>query len=158
VEGVARQPRRVVFDSEARMPLDGQLVKSAAEHPVSLVCSRAASRTAIQSLSAAGVDVIVASGQNEAARVASALDALGARDVQSVLLEGGPHLTGAFLEAGEVDEARVFIAPMLLGGREARTAVEGQGIELVSGAMRALHTEVERIDGDVLITARLKEW
>src|SRR5918992_393227 len=64
VEGVARQPRRVVFDSEARLPLDGKLVESVAEVPLTVVCSRAASRTAVQALEAAGVDVIVASGQN----------------------------------------------------------------------------------------------
>ena len=93
-----------------------------------VVCSRAASRTAVQALEAAGVDVIVATGENESARVAHALDELGARDVQSLLLEGGPHLAGAFLEAGEIDEVRMFIAPVMLGGREARTVVEGIGV------------------------------
>jgi diaminohydroxyphosphoribosylaminopyrimidine deaminase / 5-amino-6-(5-phosphoribosylamino)uracil reductase len=158
IEGVTRQPRRVVFDSEARLPLASRLVAGVADVPVVVVCSRAAKRTAIEALEAAGVDVITTSGANEAARVASALDELGARDVQSILVEGGPHLAGAFLEAGEVDEARMFVAPLLAGGREARTAIEGQGIEEISAAARAIATEVERIDDDVLISARLKEW
>src|ERR687896_1704474 len=100
IEGVARQPRRVVFDSEARLPLDSQLVGGVAEVPVTVVCGRAAARTSVQALEAAGVDVIVATGANEAARVQSALDELGSREIQSLLLEGGPHLAGAFLEAG----------------------------------------------------------
>jgi diaminohydroxyphosphoribosylaminopyrimidine deaminase / 5-amino-6-(5-phosphoribosylamino)uracil reductase len=158
IEGAPRQPRRLVFDSEARLPPDSALVRSAADVPVILVCSRAAKRTAVQALESAGVDVIVTSGGNEAARVASALDDLGARDVQSILLEGGPHLAGSFLEAGEMDEARLFVAPLLAGGREARTALEGQGIEEIAGAARALDTEVERIDEDVLIMARFEEW
>ena len=158
IEGVARQPRRVVFDSEARLPLDSALVRSADEVPVVVVASRAASRTALQSLESAGADVIVASGGNEAARTESALEQLGARGVQSLLLEGGPHLAGAFLEAGEVDEARVFIAPLLAGGRDARTAVEGQGAEAISAAHRPVATEIERLDEDVLVTARLREW
>ena len=158
VEGVARQPRRVVFDSEGRLPVDGALVRSAGEVPVIAVCSRAAKRTALDALRAAGVEVVVVSGENEAARVRSALDELGAMDIQSLLLEGGPHLAGAFLEAGEVDEARLFIAPILAGGRDARAAVEGQGAEDVAGAARAIATEVERIDDDVLIVARLREW
>jgi diaminohydroxyphosphoribosylaminopyrimidine deaminase / 5-amino-6-(5-phosphoribosylamino)uracil reductase len=158
VEGVGRQPRRVVFDSEARLPVDGRLVRSAAEVPVIVVCSRAASRTATDALRAAGVEVLVASGENEGARVGSALDELGARDVQSLLLEGGPHLAGAFLEAGEIDEARIFIAPILAGGREARSPIEGQGIEEIGEAARAVAAEVERIEEDVLITARLREW
>ena len=134
VEGVARQPRRVVFDSEARLPLDSQLVRGAAEVPLIVVCSRAATRTAVQALEAAGVEVIVATGQNEAARVASALDELGAREVQSLLLEGGPHLAGAFLEAGEIDEVRIFVAPMLVGGRDAKPAVEGEGMQEIADA------------------------
>ncbi|HEX2233253.1 MAG TPA: bifunctional diaminohydroxyphosphoribosylaminopyrimidine deaminase/5-amino-6-(5-phosphoribosylamino)uracil reductase RibD [Thermoleophilaceae bacterium] len=158
VEGVARQPRRVVFDSEASLPLDSRLVESTAEAPLTVVCSRAASRTAVQALESAGIDVIVASGQNEGARVASALDELGARDVQSLLLEGGPHLTGAFLEAGEIDEARIFVAPVLAGGLGARTPVEGQGAEEIAAAVHALTLDMERIEDDVLLIARLKEW
>jgi diaminohydroxyphosphoribosylaminopyrimidine deaminase / 5-amino-6-(5-phosphoribosylamino)uracil reductase len=158
IEGVARQPRRVVFDSEARLPVSSQLVRGVAEVPVTVVCSRAAARTSVQALESAGVDVIVATGQNERARVEHALTELGSREVQSLLLEGGPHLAGAFLEAGEIDEARLFIAPLMTGGREAKTAVEGIGIEQIAAAPRALHVEVDRLDDDVLILARLKEW
>ena len=158
IEGVARQPRRVVFDSEARLPVSSQLVRGAADVPLTVVCSRAAARTSVQALESAGVDVIVATGQNERARVEHALDELGSRDVQLLLLEGGPHLAGAFLEAGEIDEARLFIAPLMTGGREARTAVEGIGIKLIAAAPRALHVDVDRLDDDVLILARLREW
>ncbi|MDQ3719583.1 MAG: bifunctional diaminohydroxyphosphoribosylaminopyrimidine deaminase/5-amino-6-(5-phosphoribosylamino)uracil reductase RibD [Actinomycetota bacterium] len=154
------QPLRVIFDSEARLPHDAQVVRGAGGDvaPVLVVRSRAASRTSVDKLRAAGVDVLSVSGQNEASRVSAALSELGSREIQSLLLEGGPHLAGAFLEAGEVDEARVFVAPVLAGGRDARTAVEGEGAEHIAAATRALSTEVEVIDEDVLITARLREW
>ncbi|MEA2408551.1 MAG: diaminohydroxyphosphoribosylaminopyrimidine deaminase [Thermoleophilaceae bacterium] len=158
IEGVARQPRRVVFDSEARLPLDSKLVQATAELPLIVVCSRAAKRTSVEGLETSGVDVIVASGENEGARVEHALDELGARDIQSLLLEGGPHLAGAFLEAGEIDEARIFVAPLLLGGTKARTAVEGIGVGDIAEAARPIAVETERIEDDVLIIARLKEW
>jgi diaminohydroxyphosphoribosylaminopyrimidine deaminase/5-amino-6-(5-phosphoribosylamino)uracil reductase len=158
VEGVAHQPRRVVFDSEASLALDSRIVRSADEVPVILICSRAAKRTAVDALRNAGVEVIVTTGENEAARVCSALDELGTREVQSLLLEGGPHLAGVFLGAGEIDEARMFVAPLLAGGREARSAIEGEGVERIEDAVRAVDLEVERIDDDVLIVARLKEW
>jgi diaminohydroxyphosphoribosylaminopyrimidine deaminase/5-amino-6-(5-phosphoribosylamino)uracil reductase len=158
VDAVRSQPRRVVFDSEARLPIASRLVRGLAEAPVIVVVSRAASRTAVQALESAGCEVVVASGNNEAARVASALDELGARGIQSLLLEGGPRLAGSFLEAGEVDQARIFIAPLLAGGRDARTAVEGMGVERIAGAKHALATEVERIEDDVLICTRFKEW
>ncbi len=158
IEGVSRQPRRVVFDAEARLPIDSQLVQSAAETPVLLICSRAASRTHVQALESAGVEVLTVSGENESARVQAALDELGAREVQQLLVEGGPHLAGAFLDAGEVDELRVFVAPVIAGGRTARPAVEGEGAETIASSMHALATTVERIDDDVLVTARLREW
>ena len=158
VEGVPSQPHRVVFDSEASLPLDSQLVRSAAEVPVILVCSRAAKRTATDALSNAGVEVVVSAGANEAARVRSALDGLGSRDIQSLLLEGGPHLAGSFLEAKEIDEARIFIAPFMIGGDKARTVVEGIGLGEIAEAARPIAMDTERIEDDVLITARFKEW
>ena len=158
VEAVPRQPSRVVFDSEARLPLDSKLVQSTQEAPLIVICARAAPRTATEGLEAAGAEVIVVTGQNEGARVAAALDELGSRGIQSVLLEGGPHLTGAFLDAGEVDEMRVFIAPIVAGGRQARSPVEGQGFQLIGAAKRALWHEVEEIGDDVLISARLRDW
>src|ERR671925_114144 len=158
VEGVARQPRRVVFDSEARLRLNSRLVRGVSEVPVTVICGRAASRTAVQALEAAGGDGIVATGPTEAARVESALDELGSRELQSLLLEGGPHLAGAFLEAGEIDELRIFVAPLLVGGREAKSTIEGIGIQHIVAASRAVAVHVVRLDDDVLSFPRLREW
>jgi diaminohydroxyphosphoribosylaminopyrimidine deaminase / 5-amino-6-(5-phosphoribosylamino)uracil reductase len=158
IGGDPRQPRRVVFDSEGRLPLDSQLARGAHEVPLTVVVGRAASRLRTDALEAAGVDVIVATGENEPARVRSALDQLGAAGVTSILLEGGPRLAGAFLDAGEVDELRLFLAPVVLGGSNARDPLEGEGVERIAEATRALALDVERIADDVLITARLKEW
>jgi len=152
------QPRRVVFDSLARLPPSSQLVAAAAEIPLSLIVSRAAARADTDALEAAGVQVIVATGENEPARVRSALDQLGAMGVSAVLLEGGPHLAGAFLDAGEIDEIRLFLAPMLLGGSSARDPLEGEGVERISEALRALTMSCESVGGDLLICARLREW
>ena len=88
----------------------------------------------------------------------SALDQLGAAGVGSILLEGGPHLAGTFLEAGEIDEIRLFLAPLVLGGRTARDPLEGEGVEAIADAARALTLECERVEDDLLITSRLREW
>jgi diaminohydroxyphosphoribosylaminopyrimidine deaminase/5-amino-6-(5-phosphoribosylamino)uracil reductase len=158
VEGVARQPRRVLFDSLARLPLDSKLAEAAAELPLTVVVSRAAPRAASGGLISKGAEVIVATGENEPARVRSALTQLGAQGITSILLEGGPHLAGAFLDAEEMDELRLFLAPIVLGGRGARDAIEGEGHERVAEAVRALSLECESIDDDLLISARLREW
>jgi diaminohydroxyphosphoribosylaminopyrimidine deaminase/5-amino-6-(5-phosphoribosylamino)uracil reductase len=153
-----RQPRRVVFDSLARLPPTSQLVNLAAQTPLTVVVSRAAARADTDALEAAGVQVLVATGENEPARVRSALDQLCAGGVSSVLLEGGPHLAGAFLDAGEIDELRLFLAPLLLGGSTARDPLEGEGVETISQALRALTFDCARVGGDLLISARLREW
>jgi diaminohydroxyphosphoribosylaminopyrimidine deaminase/5-amino-6-(5-phosphoribosylamino)uracil reductase len=152
------QPRRVVFDSLARIPPGSQLVAAADVIPLTVVVSRAAARADLDALEAAGVQVLVATGENEPARVRSGLDQLGALGVASVLLEGGPHLAGAFLDAGEIDELRLFLAPLLLGGSAARDPLEGEGVERISEALRALTLECARVEEDLLISARLREW
>jgi diaminohydroxyphosphoribosylaminopyrimidine deaminase / 5-amino-6-(5-phosphoribosylamino)uracil reductase len=158
VPGVHRQPRRIVFDSEARLPLDSQLVRGAGAIPLTVVISRAAPRIAADALEAAGAEVIVATGQNEPARVRNALSQIGATGVTSILLEGGPHLAGAFLDAGELDEIRLFLAPVVLGGSHARDPLEGEGVERIAEATRALTLDCEMVAEDVLVSARLREW
>ena len=156
--GAARQPRRVVFDSTARLPIESKLVQTAGEVPTIVICTRAADRAATQALESAGVEVIRVQGSTDAQRVRDGLDELGERDVQSVLLEGGPRLAGAFFDAGEIDQYFAFVAPVVAGGGRARAAVAGAGVDTIAAASRALAVEVERIDDDVLIGARLKEW
>ncbi len=158
IEGVARQPRRVVFDSLGRLPVDSQLVAGADDVPLTVVVSRAAPRTETKALETHGAEVIVATGEHEQARVCSALDQLGAAGVASILLEGGPRLAGAFLDAGEIDELRLFLAPLVLGGRTARDPLEGEGVETISEALRALSLDCERVGDDLLARARLREW
>ena len=152
------QPRRVVFDTLARLPPTSQLVAAATEMPLTVVVSRAAARADTDALEAAGAQVLVATGENEPARVRSALDQLGGHGIASVLLEGGPHLAGAFLDAGEIDEIRLFLAPLLLGGSAARDPLEGKGVERISEALRALTFDCESLGEDLLISARLREW
>ncbi len=158
MKAVKRQPRRIVFDSLARLPIGSKLVRDARKVPLTIVVSRAAQRVATKTLEAHGAEVIVATGENEPARVRSALDQLGGSDVSSILLEGGPHLAGAFLDAGEVDEIRLFLAPLVLGGRTARDPLEGEGVEAIAHAVRALSLDCERIGEDLLVSARIREW
>lgn len=153
-----RQPRRVVFDSMAQLPLTARLLADVDTIPVTVVVSRAAQRADIDALAAHGVDVIVATGENEPARVRSALDQLGQDGITSILLEGGPKLAGAFLDAGEIDEVRLFIAPLVMGGRAARDPIESEGVEAVADAVRSRTLGCERIGEDLLVSARIREW
>jgi diaminohydroxyphosphoribosylaminopyrimidine deaminase / 5-amino-6-(5-phosphoribosylamino)uracil reductase len=153
-----RQPQRVVFDSTGRLPLSSKLVAEAPEIPLISVVSRAAPRADVQALEAAGAEVIVATGANDPAHVSSALVQLGERAITSILLEGGPKLAGAFLDAGEIDEIRLFLAPIVLGGKAARDPIEGMGVDHIAEATRARTLVCEPVGADILATARLKEW
>jgi diaminohydroxyphosphoribosylaminopyrimidine deaminase / 5-amino-6-(5-phosphoribosylamino)uracil reductase len=162
-----RQPIRVVFDRQARLPLDSKLLSTLDQSPVLVVVSPEADPSRTAALRDAGADVLVADG------IEAALADLGRRNVTSLFLEGGPTLAAAFQAAGQLDQARAFIAPILLGSsRRAGPVAAGDPPPLPvakasSGAVppaapparaTALHSEVETVGDDVLITARLKEW
>jgi diaminohydroxyphosphoribosylaminopyrimidine deaminase/5-amino-6-(5-phosphoribosylamino)uracil reductase len=154
--GAPHQPARVVFDSRARLPLDSQLVRSAGEQRLIAVVSPEADPARLQALRAAGAETVLTAGADPGERLRAALTALGQLEITSLLLEGGPVLAGSFAAAGELDEARFFIAPLLLGGGAPPLA--GEGVATIAEATRALATESEQVGEDVLLRARLREW
>lgn len=156
--GPGRNPTRVVFDSHARLPLDSALVESVDEAPLLVLCAPEAPSAARSALERAGAEVLVASGSDRLARLRTALDELGRRELQDLLVEGGPTLAGALFDAGEIDRMRLFIAPVLLGAGEARAVLEGEGAKRIAEGLRPLATAHETIGEDLLITARLREW
>ncbi len=161
-----RQPLRVVFDSAARLPLGSQLIGSLETSPVLVVFAAGAPVDRVDGLTEAGVSLFatglthepIADGEGPSPSVdlGLTLEELGARGVTSMLCEGGPHLAGALLDAGEVDELRLFTAPLLLGAGPA--VIEGVGFEKVADATRAARLEAESIGPDLLIIARLRQW
>ena len=146
----ARQPLRVVFDSQARLPLDSQLLRSLDQSPVLVVTSPEADPARLSALRDAGAETLVTSGSTPADRIASALADLGRREITSLFLEGGRTLASAFLAAGQVDESRTFVAPLLLGA--------AKSTEAGSVRVTALASKAEPVGEDTLITARFKEW
>lgn len=163
-----RQPLRIVFDSEARLPLDSQLVRSLDEAPLLVIVGPGAGSERVDELLEAGVRVFVTGLSYEPERLAEvaaapprvdlaeALDELGARGVTSLLLEGGAHLAGAMAAADLIDEMRLFVAPLLLGAGPA--PLEHEGVASPAAAPRAESLTAEPVGDDMLITARLRRW
>jgi diaminohydroxyphosphoribosylaminopyrimidine deaminase / 5-amino-6-(5-phosphoribosylamino)uracil reductase len=151
------QPTRVVFDSEARLSPNSRLVRSIGEAPVVVVASGAAPGERVRDLGAAGATVLVVTGE-PTDRVREAIAELGRRKMTNLLLEGGPTLAGSFFDAGEIDELRLFIAPIVAGGMLARPLIAGDGAMTLPDAVAARAMTCERSGEDLLVRARLREW
>jgi diaminohydroxyphosphoribosylaminopyrimidine deaminase/5-amino-6-(5-phosphoribosylamino)uracil reductase len=164
----SRQPTRVVFDRQACLPLDSQLLATLDEVSVLVVVSQHADPARLSALRSAGAETFVADG------IEAALAELGRRGAASLFLEGGRTLASAFLIADAVDESRTFVAPVLLGEGTSRAGGAAAGVPHNAGrevpehmgdaaatgpARRsALSRTVEQVGDDVLISARFKEW
>lgn len=128
-----RQPLRVVFDRRARLPVDSQLLRTLDRSPLLVVVSPGAEPSRVNALADAGAETLVADS------IEAALAELGRRSVTSLFLEGGPTLAGAFAAADQLDEARVFVAPVLLGGGKRLDPLDPNA-------------------HDTLVTTRFREW
>jgi diaminohydroxyphosphoribosylaminopyrimidine deaminase/5-amino-6-(5-phosphoribosylamino)uracil reductase len=147
--GEARQPVRVVFDSAARLPLDCQLLATLDEAPVTVVHHPDADPHRVEALLRAGAETIAAAGETPAESARAALAELGRRGLTSLLLEGGARLAAAFAAAEQIDEARVFVAPLILGGPAPDVPITG---------LQGGPTEAKTVGEDTLIRTRFKEW
>ncbi|HMM48507.1 MAG TPA: bifunctional diaminohydroxyphosphoribosylaminopyrimidine deaminase/5-amino-6-(5-phosphoribosylamino)uracil reductase RibD [Miltoncostaeaceae bacterium] len=155
VAGPVRQPRRVVFDSDARLPLTSRLVGGAHELPVTVIAAQDADASRVAALRAAGVQVLQPAG-DPAARAAAALRTLADDGVQSLFVEGGAVLAGGLIDAGLVDRIAWFFAPMVIGGTGAPSAIGGVGAPTLAQAPRLSGVSVERSGEDILVRGRLR--
>jgi diaminohydroxyphosphoribosylaminopyrimidine deaminase/5-amino-6-(5-phosphoribosylamino)uracil reductase len=144
-----RQPVRVVFDSAARLPLDSRLLATADQSPVLVVTAPDAELGRLEALRARGAETIVAAGATPAERLGATLAELGRRGLTSLMLEGGATLAATFAAAGQIDEARVLVAPLILGGPVPEVPI---------AALKGGPTVAETVGEDTLIRTRFKEW
>jgi diaminohydroxyphosphoribosylaminopyrimidine deaminase/5-amino-6-(5-phosphoribosylamino)uracil reductase len=149
-----RLAARIVLDSEARLPPDGRLARSAREAPVLVVTTEVAPAERRDTLSSLGCEVLPVREEGGRPAVAALLDELGRRRFTNLLVEGGGEVLGSFLDAGEIDEVHVFVAPKLAGGAGARSPVLGRGVERVAEALALTALEAETLGGDVHLWGR----
>jgi diaminohydroxyphosphoribosylaminopyrimidine deaminase/5-amino-6-(5-phosphoribosylamino)uracil reductase len=155
--GAARQPLRVVADSRARLPLTHQLVRTAPQSPTLLATTALAPGERLAALKAAGVDVLTVEGGEPRVDLKALAEALAKRGVTSLLIEGGGTLHAAALEAGIVDRVALFVAPLLLGGKDAVPVVAGLGVATLGEAWRLADATLERLSDDWLVTGTISK-
>ena len=141
---------RVVLDETFKTPFESQLVRTASDSPVLIFTGDFAPPAKRDALKSEGVEIVQdpANGRNPLA----VLEELGRRSLQSVLIEGGASVAGRFLDAGLVNKVSFFVAPLIIGGREAPTAVGGQGAETLADALELQGVEITERGKDLEIT------
>jgi diaminohydroxyphosphoribosylaminopyrimidine deaminase/5-amino-6-(5-phosphoribosylamino)uracil reductase len=147
LRGEKTRPVRIVLDSMARVPLDSRVVATAREQRIIVAVSTSAPAGKVRALKRAGVEVV----QLEVMDVRVLMELLAKDGLHSILVEGGGEVHASMFDAGVVDEVCVFVAPKVVGGRDAKTPVEGGGLEKMAQALALSEISIERIGDDVVV-------
>jgi len=146
-----RNPIRIIVDSQARTPLTAQVVTDGAA-PTIIAVTEEAPAERIAALEQSAQVEVLRCGSGPHVDVALLMQQLGEREICSIFVEGGGTLAYSFLAAGLVDKVEAFIAPLLIGGREALTPVEGAGSARLADAVRLHDVQYEQVGSDMLVT------
>jgi len=150
-ESRGQDPIRIVVDSAGSIPLDCRVIRSDSREGVILATTSRIDPVKEKALVDRGVRVLKLDGSDGRVDLRALMGELFKLEIDSVLLEGGGTLNASFLAAGLVDKVMVFVAPKIIGGREAATPVAGEGIRLMDQAVRLKNLSVTRSGEDVLI-------
>jgi diaminohydroxyphosphoribosylaminopyrimidine deaminase/5-amino-6-(5-phosphoribosylamino)uracil reductase len=149
--GTARkQPLRVIVDGEGRTPLTARLFKEPGE--TLLVLGRKATPKEKAAFAKVGAEIVELPAAKGLVDLEKLMVALGERNITSILVEGGGILFGSLFDRGLVDKVIAFIAPIIIGGAEARTAVAGGGVDKVADSLRLERLGVERLGDDIIVS------
>lgn len=149
-----RQAARLVVDRHGQLNLDCQLVRTAKEIPTRVYVGPDAPSNHLSQLEDRGVEVFRCHSNDRIAMIGEVLDNCGKRDMTNLLVEGGGTFLGALHDAGEIDEAHVFICPKLVGGENAISPIAGSGLPTISKSVGWETSAIERIGDDVLMIVR----
>jgi diaminohydroxyphosphoribosylaminopyrimidine deaminase/5-amino-6-(5-phosphoribosylamino)uracil reductase len=155
--GGGRDPVRIILDSQARTPLGARVLTQASAAPTIIAATAGAPPLRLEALRQAGAQTLVV---NEGPRVdlAELMRLLGEREITSVLIEGGAGVHGSAFAAGIVDKASWFIAPKIIGGRQAPGPVGDPGVDDPSGAAGLERLKVSRLGNDLCIEGYFKYY
>ena len=144
-----RTPIAIVLDSTCRTPLDSQLVQRGERVIIATTSNAPEERR--RALERAGCEVVALDSPDGRVDINALAQYLGAKPMNQVLVEGGPLVHASFFDAGLVDRALVFIAPVVIGGTDAPAAIGGAGVALVSDVLHLGAPKVDVIGDDVLM-------
>lgn len=141
---------RVVLDETLKVSPESRLIGSAKEAPILIFAGNRAGASQVTDLESCGVEVVYDSANGRDFR--GVLEELGRRLLQSVLVEGGASVAGKFLDTGLVNKVSFFLAPIIIGGREAPSAIGGQGAKTLAQALKLENVEITQRGQDIEVT------
>ena len=153
--------RRIVLDSLARTPLNAKIVRDEQARLTTIVVSKRAPKNRVAAL-AKRTTVLVAPLSKATKHASRAtidtrwlLKKLGRENIASLLVEGGGEVNASFILDGLAQRVAFFYAPKILGGRNARKAVAGEGAERLSDVVKLHELEWRKLGPDMLLMARV---
>ena len=149
--GIAKkQPLRVIVDGKGRTPLKANVFSEPGKTLLAL--GRLANPEKIAAFNQAGAEVLKLPSEEGLVDLEGLLKALGERGITSVLVEGGGILLGSLFDHGLVDKVIAFIAPIIVGGSEAKTAVEGRGVDKIIDSVKLREVKFEKFGADLMVS------
>lgn len=150
-----KNPIRIVVDSSLKIDINANVVQDKSAKTI-IATTDKADKDKILKLQAQDVDVIVVDkDKNDKVDIEILLDILGQQNICSILVEGGATLSGSFVAKKLVDKVYFFIAPKIIGGKEAKTPVAGTGILNLQEALTLKDIQIEKLEEDILIIGRV---
>ena len=150
-----KNPIRIVVDSSLRIDINANVVQDKSAKTIVATTDKA-DKDKILKLQAQDMDVIVVDkDENDKVDIEKLLDILGQQNICSILVEGGATLSGSFVAKKLVDKVYFFIAPKIVGGKEAKTPVAGTGILNLQEALTLKDIQIEKLEEDILIIGRV---
>ena len=150
-----KNPIRIVVDSSLKIDINANVVQDKSAKTIVATTDKA-DKDKILKLQAQDVDVIVVDkDENDKVDIEKLLNILGQQNICSILVEGGATLSGSFVAKKLVDKVYFFIAPKIIGGKEAKTPVAGTGILNLQEALALKDIQIEKLEEDILIIGRV---
>jgi diaminohydroxyphosphoribosylaminopyrimidine deaminase/5-amino-6-(5-phosphoribosylamino)uracil reductase len=149
-----KQPLRVIVDSKGRTPPTAQVFSEPGRALLALGKSAGARQK--KALAQAGAELLELPSEESLVDLEKLLKALGERKIASVLVEGGGTLLGSLFDHRLVDKVVAFIAPVIIGGEKARTAVGGKGVDKVIDSIKLERVSMERFGDDLMVSGYVK--
>jgi diaminohydroxyphosphoribosylaminopyrimidine deaminase/5-amino-6-(5-phosphoribosylamino)uracil reductase len=151
----SRQPLRIVVDSRLRTPVTAKILAQQDKAKTIVATTAMAPRGRRSALEEKGIEVLTVSAQQGHVSLPALLKELGRRGIMSVLVEGGGEINAAMLRDKLVDHVRLYIAPLLLGGQDAKGLIGGNSPARLAKAIRVRRMVVRPLGGDVVVEGEL---